>query len=488
MIVGEPLYLVLLLPLALAANLLPGGTPRALALLVCSYAYYCTFSVAHLSILLAVTIIAFTGGLLIERFTDSRLKIWTAGGAIAACLSPLLVYKYLLPAFSASSHAAANWQLTAAQLTIPIGLSFYTFAFVGYLADVALGIIPAERRPLRTALFGGFFPIVTSGPIPRTHTVLPQLDFTRNFTSERGMLAVTEILTGAIMKLWIADTLGATSAAAFSDIGHAPPLEQFLATILFAFQLYADFAGYSLIAIGSARLFGVDIPPNFRQPFLADSIAEFWRRWHISLLSWVRDYVYMPLYASWRRHRSLASAAAAFLSLVLVGIWHGAGWGFVLFGAVHGILVVYGMTLAKRDLIWSRLKVPASIVRLIRVPITFLVVTLTLILIRARDVGEAVEIYRSIFSFRMVENVMDVFRASLDPSLAFQHIIPAQHGLDFLLVAALVAGDALARSKRFDFFLLPAAARAAYYAICLLIVLYQATSAIAPKPFVYFQF
>src|ERR1700684_2269464 len=125
MIVGEPLYLVLLLPLALAANLLPGGTPRAIALLVCSYAYYCTFSVSHLSILLAVTAVAFSGGLLIERFTDSGWKNWVACGAIAACLSPLLVYKYLLPALSASSHASANWQLTSAQLTIPIGLSFY---------------------------------------------------------------------------------------------------------------------------------------------------------------------------------------------------------------------------------------------------------------------------------------------------------------------------------------------------------------------------
>ena len=237
------------------------------------------------------------------------------------------MYKYLLPLFLASTRAGPNWQLTNAELTIPIGLSFYTFAAVGYLVDVALSIIPAERSIFRVALFCGFFPIVTAGPIPRT-SIVPQFDFMRPFTSDRAMAAITELLTGTVMKFWIADILGATSSAVFSDLAHSPPLEQLVAAIVFAFQLYADFAGYSLIAIGSARLLGVDLPANFRQPFLADSIPEFWRRWHISFLSWLRDYVYLPLIFSWRRLPRLASAAATFIVLTLVGIWHGAGWGF----------------------------------------------------------------------------------------------------------------------------------------------------------------
>ena len=334
--------------------------------------------------------------------------------------------------FSASAQTGANWQLTTAELTVPIGLSFYTFAAIGYLADVGLGIIPAERSIIRVALFCGFFPIVTAGPILAT-SILPQFDLKRPFTSDRAMTALTEILTGTVMKFWIADTLGATSSPDFADLAHSAPLEQFIAAVIFAFQLYADFAGYSLIAIGSARLLGVDLPPNFRQPFLAATIPEFWRRWHISLLSWLRDYVYVPLIFSWRQRPRLASAAATVTVLILVGIWHGAGWGLSRFWRGAGIVMVCAMTLAMRDKVWTWLKIPVSVVQAVRVPITFLVVALTLILIRARDVREALGIYQIIFSGRMVDNLRNVFDPHPDPTLAFQHITPVQLGMDFAL-------------------------------------------------------
>jgi alginate O-acetyltransferase complex protein AlgI len=488
MLVGEPLYLVLILPLAVGVNLLPSGLPRAVVLLLASYAFYCTFSTVQLPILLFITGIAFAGGIVIERTLKSPWNNLIMAAAIAICLSPLISYKYLLPLAWGTFRVGANWQLTSAELTNPIGLSFYTFAALGYLADVALGVTAAEHRPFRLALFCGFFPIVTSGPIPRTTTVLPQLDFRRPFTSERGMQAVTEILTGTVMKLWIANSLGVSVASVFSDLTHCSALERLAAIILFAFQLYADFAGYSLIAIGSARLFGVDIPPNFRQPFLADSIAEFWRRWHISLLVWLRDYVYMPLYVSWRRHRWLANAGATFITLVLVGIWHGAGWGFGVFGVVHGLLVIYSSTLKSRDKLWATLKVPAVTVRVIRVPITFLVVALTFVLIRAHDLGEALSIYRSIFSIDMVHQISSLFGGYSNSNFAFVHLSPTEFGMDLVLVAALLIGDLLARSKRFDFFALPAPAKAAFYTLCVMTLLYQAISANAPKPFVYFQF
>jgi alginate O-acetyltransferase complex protein AlgI len=490
MLVGEPLYLVLILPLAVGVNLLPSGLPRALVLLLASYAFYCTFSAVQLPILLFITGIAFAGGIVIERAAKSRWNNLITAAAIAICLAPLISYKYLLPLAWGTFRVGANWQLTPAELTNPIGLSFYTFAALGYLADVALGVTAAEYRPFRLALFCGFFPIVTSGPIPRTTTVLPQLDFRRPFTSERGMQAVTEILAGTVMKLWIANSLGVSVASVFSDLAHCSALERLTAIILFAFQLYADFAGYSLIAIGSARLFGVDIPPNFRQPFLAGSIAEFWRRWHISLLIWLRDYVYMPLSVSWRRYRYrwLANAAAAFITLVLVGIWHGAGWGFVMFGVVHGLLVIYSSTLKGRDKLWAALKVPALAVRVIRVPITFLVVALTFVLIRAHDLGEALSIYRSIFNLDMVHEISRLLRFYSGSNFAFVHLNATEFGMDLVLVAALLTGDVLARSKRFDFFALPAPARAVFYTLCVMTVLYQVISANAPQPFVYFQF
>lgn len=487
MIVGEPLYLALLALVALVVNLLPGSAARPALLLLCSYGYYATFSFQHLPVLLAVTAVAFGGGLLTARFSQSGSVGRLTLAVIALCLCPLFVYKYLLPLFLTSAQTGANWQLTTAELTVPIGLSFYTFAAIGYLADVGLGIIPAERSIIRVALFCGFFPIVTAGPIPRT-SILPQFDFKRPFTSDRAMTALTEILTGTVMKFWIADTLGATSSAVFADLAHSAPLEQFIAAVIFAFQLYADFAGYSLIAIGSARLLGVDLPPNFRQPFLAATIPEFWRRWHISLLSWLRDYVYVPLAFSWRRRPRLASAAATVTVLILVGIWHGAGWGFLVFGAVHGIIMVYAMTLAIRDKVWTWLKIPVSVVQAVRVPTTFLVVALTLVLIRARDVREALGIYQIIFSGRMVDNLRNVFDPHPDPTLAFQHITPIQLGMDFALVAMLICGDLFARSMRLDFRKLPRLVRAAFYAACVIIVIYQASSTTGTKPFLYWQF
>lgn len=475
MILGDPLYLALLLPCILLMALLPGGLPRSLFALACSYAYYLTFPVAFFPVLLGITAITYLGGLAIERADQTGYKRWVVAGTIVLCMAPLAIYKYLVPILSATpGGTSANWQLTTAQLLAPVGLSFFSFAAVGYLADVALGLLPAERKPLRLALFCGFFPYVTSGPIPRATHLLPQLDFKRDFTAESGMRGVTEILTGVAMKLWIADSLGLASSSVFSNLAQSAPIEKLMASMFFAFQLYADFAGYSLIAIGSARLFGIQLADNFRQPYLANSIVEFWRRWHISLFTWLRDYVFTPLRLQWRKRPQLGTSIATFITLVLVGVWHGAGWGFVAFGVVHGLLMVGSqLTLAKRDRFWTRVGVPATLVNYARVPVTFLIVTLTFVLVRARDVPEALSIYKSLFTFKLFKG-LSTFVSANEVNLA--------------LIGVLLLGDLLVRSKKFTFFQLPMPARAGFYAVCVLTVLYQVISSNVTKPFVYFQF
>lgn len=488
MVLGEPLFLAFLLPAALIANLLPGGFPRATFALVCSIVYYLTFPYYYMAILIYAGLVAYVGALLIERFSHTKQKPWLVSGLIALCVAPLILFKYLAPWLFFPMATGTNWQFTLANLVAPVGLSFYTFALVGYLADVALGLVSAERAPHRLVLFAGFFPYVTSGPIPRTTDVLPQLSFCREFTADRGMMAVAEICAGVIMKFWIADTLGQTLSPVFNAPASCPPLEQLVATILFAFQLYGDFAGYSLIAIGSARLFGIDLMPNFRQPFLAGSIPEFWRRWHISLFSWLRDYVYTPLFLKWRRGSATTSSAAIFITLVLVGLWHGSGLGFVLFGVAHGLMLVFSLkTLSYRTSLWERLRVPMMLVHICRVTTVFVIVTLSMLLFRARNVSEACNMYAAIFSPGLLKGLADLFLATPDASIAFKYIRWQAYTLDFLLAAALIFGDLFARST-LTFSGLPGVVRAAFYTVGALVVLYQAIAAQAVKPFVYLQF
>lgn len=483
--ISAPLYLAVLPVVVLVSYRMPAGRWRAVFLLLVSYGYYLTFPPAFFPLLVAITGTAYLGGLLIERCNGTRLFRWVVLAVLLACFAPMVFYKYLVPLLSAAFEgqgadpALARWVL-------PVGLSFYTFAAVGYLADVSLGVIAAERRPLAVALFCGFFPIVTMGPIPRT-SMLRQLQFTRPFTAERGMRALSEILIGALLKLGIADALAGPTNAVYADLASCSPLEHLAATAFEAFQVYADWAGYSLIAIGSARLLGVDIPDNFRQPYLSTNMGEFWRSWNISLLNWLRDYVFTPLRLMLRNRPKLATPFAIMVTFVLLGIWHAAGWGYLLYGAVNGLLVAGSqLTLPRRDRFWKELHFPPLLLRLWRIPATFLIVLLTIPLVRARTLEDALFVYRGLFSPKLVADIVNLFGSSPNAGVGTFHYIHLNG--DVLLIAVLIAGDIVARMKTVPSFRFPIAVRLALYAVCLLAVVHQAISPEAPSPFVYFQY
>jgi hypothetical protein len=487
----DPLYLALLLPIVLICYALPAGHWRAAFLLIVSYAYYLTFPLAFFPILVAVTLVAYVGGLLIERCRETRFFASVVTAVLLACFAPMIFYKYLIPLWSAVSDQGdgTDWgATTAAQVLFPVGLSFYTFAAAGYLADIALGLTAAERRPLTLALFCGFFPIVTQGPIPRTAGTLGQLHFKRGFDAERGMRGISEILIGAVMKVWIADSLAGPSEMVYADLANCPPLEHLVATIYFAFQIYADWAGYSLIAIGSARLLGIDIPENFRQPYLSTNMQEFWRSWNISLMNWLRDYVFTPLCLLLRRWPPrLATSVAVFITMILLGVWHAVGWGYVLYGVANGLLVVGSQwTLASRDRFWRSVGCPALLVTLFRIPATFLLVVFTDIIVRAQSLDDVLYIYSGVFSPALISNFANVFSADPDLSKSVFHHI--HFNMDVLLIAALIVGDIFARTKTVPVFRFPVPARAAVYSACAIAVLYYAASPHIARPFVYFRF
>jgi alginate O-acetyltransferase complex protein AlgI len=486
MIVGEPIYLTCLVPVAAGTYMLPVGRPRQLFLLAVSYAYYLTFPIKFFAILLAITSLAYIGGLLLERVSKGPRAGQLLALLIALSFAPLAFFKYLKPLTAATPYAAgANWQLTMAQIVLPIGLSFYTFAAAGYLIDVYLGLISAERDPLEIALFTGFFPYVTAGPIPRTMDIMPQLELRGRFEADRTMQGVREILLGVVMKFWIADSLAVPSAEVYADLAHALPLEKLVATLLFAFQLYADFAGYSLIAIGSARILGIDVPDNFQQPYLSQSLAEFWRRWHISLVKWLRDYVFSPISIRWRRHHRIAIPVGMLLTLILVGIWHGTGWGFLAFGTVHGVLLAAAhVTKSRREHFVRAIGIPNLVLVPGRIIITFTIVALSLVLIRAQTLIQANDVYRSMFSLTMLREIGHFF---VGHPVAFTYLHWPENITNTALIGAVIGGDIFARTK-LQLAKLPAVLQGPLYAAGILTIFYQVIAQGAPKVFVYFQF
>jgi alginate O-acetyltransferase complex protein AlgI len=365
--------------------------------------------------------------------------------ALVAILLPLVVFKYV--GFLADA-AHIDLPGSLADLALPVGLSFFTFAATGYLIDVNLGLLEAERNPLRLGLFVTFFPLVTAGPIERGGRLLPQLDLKLPMSADRAFDGLRLIFIGLVLKVLFADTLAVPSAEVFGDPESAVPLDKLVAMIFFAFDLYADFAGYSLIAIGCAKMLGIDVQPNFRQPFLSQGIPEFWRNWHMSLSFWVRDYLFMPLRAKWRRSGHRGMVAATLISFTILGIWHGAGWQFVIYGFAFGVLAVGSLyTLKYRDAAYAWLGVPPAVVRVIRAVITFFLFALVLVLFRVNYLSDAWLFYRDIFSLDLLRDIWGGVRYALfhqgdAPELP---IVTGYWG-DWFLIGAIVVGDILARN------------------------------------------
>ena len=276
------------------------------------------------------------------------------------------------------------------ELLLPIGISFYTFQSLAYVIDVYRGDLPPERNFFRYATFISFFPPLVSGPILRPANILPQVHEEKVWNSENLKIGLFYIATGIVKKLIIADRIGVFVDQIYLQPELYSGATLLVATYLFAFQIYCDFSGYTDIAIGSARILGYTIPDNFRQPYLSQSVTEFWRRWHISLSSWFRDYLYIPLGGNrkgeWRTYGNLL------ITMILAGIWHGAAGTFIIFGALHGLYLVTERLLGRFKItmpIFSRLHVvPIAF----RVFLTFNFVALAWIFFRAASIGEALHI------------------------------------------------------------------------------------------------
>ena len=254
----------------------------------------------------------------------------------------LFVFKYF-NFFSDSARAlfgelGLSYAVPALGVLLPIGISFYTFQAVGYSIDVYRGTLRAERHPGIFAVFVAFFPQLVAGPIERAGNLLPQFRREHSFDAARISLGLKQMLWGLFQKVFIADRLAVYVGEIYGNPSayDGPPV--WIATYFFAFQIYCDFAGYSNIAIGAARVLGFELMENFRRPYFSTSVAQFWQRWHISLSTWFRDYLYFPLGGNRRgQRRTLFNIALVF---ALSGLWHGANWTFVVWGALHALYMM----------------------------------------------------------------------------------------------------------------------------------------------------
>lgn len=325
-------YFVFLPLVAVVHHVLRERGLRAGWLTVTSLVFYAAWNALDTVLLVAVIAAAYGAGRLVER-ARSPLVL---GAVVTALLAPMAYYKYL-------HFLAENLQVVIPALPVPprvhlpIGISFYSFQAVAYVVDVHRGQ-QAERSPLRFSTFLLFFPHLVAGPILRASTLLAQVNSDRFLSRPDVGYAIARLGTGLVKKLLIADILriGIVDSV-FTDPGRFTGFEVMIALYAYTLQIYCDFSGYTDFAIGSARLFGFHIPENFDRPYQALSVAGYWRRWHITLSDWVRDYVYYPLGGS--RGGGLRPYRNTFVTLLILGVWHGANWTFVVYGLLHGCAV-----------------------------------------------------------------------------------------------------------------------------------------------------
>lgn len=368
-------------------------------LLVASYAIY-VWADGRMALLLAASsLIAFAIGKQIDASPSPESRQRWAFAGLFVHLAVLLLFKYC-GCFAEELAAAAQragWRVSADafRLIMPLGLSFYTFRILGYLFDVQRRKLPASADLPAFLVFVSFFPCIVAGPIDRAKPFLAQLAAARVFHPDRAIAALRQFIWGLFKKLVIADGLDMFTAPVFADYGHYDGSAAILATLYYAVQLYADFSGYSDMALGVSRLVGIDVARNFDYPFFARNIADFWRRWHMSLTSWLTDYLFTPVSIQLRDYGRLGLAVAIAVTFLVIGAWHGAAWTFVLFGAIHALaympLIARGTMGKKLPSMEGRL-VP-SLRDALAIGATFAFVACTFVIFRLPSVADAIAFF-----------------------------------------------------------------------------------------------
>jgi D-alanyl-lipoteichoic acid acyltransferase DltB (MBOAT superfamily) len=372
-------------------------------LLLASCYFYMAFVPVYIVILAFTIVVDYFAGIIIEKSTGARRKRFLVYSLIAN-IGILCFFKYFnfLNDNLSFLLGLGHWEnpVPALSILLPIGLSFHTFQAMSYTIEVYRGNQKAERHFGVYALYVMFYPQLVAGPIERPQNLLQQFREQHYFDATRVFEGLKLMLWGLFKKLVIADRLAIYVDGAYNYHEQSSGLSLVLATIFFSFQVYCDFSGYSDMAIGAAKVMGFDLMTNFKRPIFARSTAEFWKRWHISLSTWFKDYLYFPLGGS------KVAVPRMYLNLMIVflvsGLWHGASWTFVIWGAINGFYLVFAlMTRRVREKVWNWTGIPAfPIINTgITILTTFVLIAFSRVFFRSESIDQAVTIIKRMFSF-----------------------------------------------------------------------------------------
>jgi len=377
---------------------------RWVLLLGASYFFYTRWNLKYIVVLLAMTVIGYAGGRLLEQQVRPTTRRWILSLSLFTSLGTLFFFKYA-DLSNRALHAIFDRVGIGygIDLVLPLGISYFTFQTLGYIIDIYRGTAKAERHAGIYALFIAFFPHLTAGPISRANQLLPQFRTIPSPDYELIVSGLLRMVWGFFKKMVIADRLASVVSTVYGDPTAYTGAALLLATYAFAFQVYCDFSGYADIAIGAARVMGFKLPENFQQPYYAQSIPEFWRRWHITLYNWLRDYVFYPFSRVLKRSgyasdQLLVLALPSMLTMLVSGLWHGTNWTFIVWGALHGIFMVSSIlwSRAKVSLRW-RSSIPPQVATGLKIFCTFNLVCFAWIFFRASSISDALYILQHLF-------------------------------------------------------------------------------------------
>ncbi len=443
--------------------------PRLIVLLVASYTFYAWWRVAYLGLIVASSLLDYFAGRRIYESEDPRRRRMWLGISLVGNLGMLGVFKYYnflaISVSGALGYLGIVVEPRLLDILLPVGISFYTFQSMSYTIDIYRGDLKPEDRALPFMVFVSFFPQLVAGPIVRARQFLPQLSATPSIDSRAATRAFVLIALGLLKKSVIADLLAVNLVdRVFENPMLYTSMESLLGVYGYAAQIYCDFSAYSDIAIGSALLLGLSLPINFDHPYRAASLQDFWRRWHISLSSWLRDYLYIPLGGSrgtsWKTYRNLA------ITMLLGGLWHGAAWTFVVWGALHGgglaVTRAFQRRFPGRRETW--------LWRSLAIVLTFHFVCLSWVFFRAKDFHHAGEVLSVI----------------VGGTWGTANISPLLWGLLVAALATHAIRDFWRDALEEQLHRLPAPLLGALLVVVVLVVRAAATTDVVP--FIYFQF
>lgn len=471
------LEFLLFLPVVFIVYWMLGNKPfgQNLFIVAASYVFYGWWDYSFLFLIMFTTLCSFASGIFIDRYRvekNERAKI-IAGLNIVINLSILILFKYynffagsLADAFSA---AGIELGFTELNIILPVGISFYTFQALSYSIDVYRGNLRATRDIVAFFAYIAFFPQLVAGPIERATNLLPQFCGKRYFEYSKATDGLRQALWGFFMKVVVADNCALGVNNIFLEYRNMDSITLIFGALLFSVQIYCDFAGYSNIAIGVAKLFGINLMENFKFPYFSRDISEFWRKWHISLTTWFRDYIYIPLGGS--RCGKLKGFRNTVIVFLTSGLWHGASWNFVVWGAYHALLFIplflMGRNRKYLDTVAAGRYLP-SLRDFLRISVTFILVMFGWIIFRAQNMTEACGYIYGIFT-------------------RFEPMLPLYGKSAFVWIIILFLVEWVQREKSHALAInlkSPILRMCIYYAIILVIIIFQGNT----EQFIYFRF